>query len=334
MNKISAEQIKELRFLTQAGMAACKDALVEAEGDMNKAVDIVKAKGLQNVTARSGRVGSEGRVAMNITSNKVTLVEVNCQTDFVANSPGFGDFVEQVSASLGSIDLFKFDGDFSKVSLGKRTLEDFRKETCVATGENVVIRRWMVEEINPLSISEDVAAIATYIHSNNKLGVAVSFECNKPKIFELPSVKEFMSNVAMQIAAMNPIAVSTDRLPVEEVTRQRAIFETQLREANKPEASWKKIITGKFNKWYSDVVLYNQESVVSPKLSVDFVLGEICKQLDCELKILNFVRLQVGEGIEVAKADLAAEVEKLSGVARTDSAFAPGSRDVIKGEAN
>jgi elongation factor Ts len=303
MSKINAEQIKELRNLTQAGMAACKDALTEAAGDMNKAVDIVKAKGLANVNARSSRVGSEGRVVALKDGNKLTLVEVNCQTDFVANSEGFRNFVEQVSVSLGTMDLFKFGGDLTQVSLGKQSLEDLRKETCAATGENVVVRRWAVEEV-----SSENAAVAAYVHSNAKIGVAVSFEASDPKVLSMPIVQEMMSNVAMQIAAMNPVSVSRDRVAQEELDRQKAIFETQLRDANKPEVAWAKILDGKFNKWFTEVCLLDQESVMVAKKSVGTVVSELAQELGCELKVLNFVRLQVGEGIEKKTENLAEAV--------------------------
>ncbi len=309
MSKINAEQIKELRGLTQAGMAACKDALVEADGDMNKAVDIVKAKGLANVTARSGRVSSEGRVVSFETGNKITLVEVNCQTDFVANADQFGKFATDVAITLGSMDLFNFDGDLSKVKPLNTSLEDARKEVSAATGENVVVRRWAVEEV-----SSENAALASYVHSNNKIGVAVSFEASDLNAFLNPVVLEMMSNVAMQIAAMNPVSVSRDRVAQEELDRQRAIFETQLRDANKPEAAWSKIIEGKFNKWFTEVCLLDQESVMVAKKSVGTVISELAKELGCELKVLNFVRLQVGEGIEKKTENLAEAVAAAIGV--------------------
>ncbi len=325
MSKINAEQIKELRGLTQAGMSACREALIESDGDMNKAVDIVKAKGLANVSARAGRVASEGRVLAFETGNKVTLVEVNCQTDFVANAEQFGKFATDAAISLGSMDLFNFDGDLSKVKPLNTTLEDARKECSAATGENIVVRRWMVEEVN-----SEKATVVSYVHSNNKLAVAVSFEASDAKALSNPAVKEMMNNVAMQIAAMNPVSVSRDRVAQEEIDRQKAIFETQLREANKPEAAWARIIEGKFNKWFTEVCLLDQESVMVAKKSISSVINELASSLFCEIKVLNFIRCQVGEGIEVQKTDLAAEVEKLSGVARTDNGLKGKNRDVTK----
>lgn len=301
MSKVNLELVKELRSLTQAGMNACKDALVEADGDLQKAVDIVKAKGLQNASNRAGRVASEGRVALFESENRVTIVEVNCQTDFVANSPAFVEFTQQVGAALGATNFLALS-DISQVSLHGKSLEDLRKEISASTGENVVIRRWMVEEVGAN------AGIASYVHSNKKLAVAVSFETSNQEALTNPTVRELFDGIAMQVAAMNPLAVSRDRVSEEEVTRQRGIFETQLREANKPEAAWPKILDGKFNKWYTETCLLDQESVVTPKKSIATLLKEVGDQVGCELKVLNFIRCQVGEGIEKKEEDLAQAV--------------------------
>lgn len=301
--KISAEQIKELRGLTQAGMAACREALLEANGDMNKAVDLVKAKGLQNVSARSNRVASEGMVVAGVADDKITLVEINCQTDFVANSDQFHSFAEKVVSVLGNTNLFSFDGDLNKVNFESKSIEDLRKEVSASTGENVVVRRWMVEQIN-----SDSARLTCYVHSNNKLATAVSFQSTNPELLDLPLAQELMDNVAMQVAAMNPVSVSRDRVPQEEKDRQQAIFETQLKEAGKPEAAWAKIVEGKFNKWFTEVCLLDQEAVYSAKKSVGTTIKELGDSLGCELKVLNFIRCQVGEGLEKKEENLAAAV--------------------------
>lgn len=303
MSKVNLELVKELRALTQAGMNACKDALVEADGDLQKAVDIVKAKGLQNATNRAGRVASEGRVVLFDLESKTTIVEVNCQTDFVANSPAFVAFAQQVGAALAGTNLFELQ-DVSQILVDGKSLEQLRKEISASTGENVVIRRWMVEQTGPN------AGLASYVHSNQKLAVVVSFEASSQDALTNPVVRELFDGIAMQVAAMGPLAVSRDRLSEEEVTRQRGIFETQLREANKPEAAWPKILDGKFNKWYTENCLLDQESVVTPKKSIATLLKEVGDQVGCELKVLNFIRCQVGEGIEKKEDDLAKAVSE------------------------
>lgn len=318
MSVNKTELIKELRALTQAGMASCKSALEESDWDLQKAVDLVKAKGLQNTTRQESKVAAEGVVRIRHEGSFAVMVEVNCQTDFVAKSPAFSAFVDDVLAGVVQFMEVPQYPDFNleNVQVNGRSLEQARKELIASTGENVVVRRWWVEQI-----ADATSHIATYIHSNSKVGVMVSFGtevlkgegilyCGK----DVPGLTEFADNVAMQIAAMSPIAVSKEKLLNEVVDRQRAIFETQLLEAKKPEAAWPKILEGKFNKWYSDVCLLNQESVLVQKKTIEDQLNELAKSVNGKIKIFNFHRCAVGEGIEVVKEDLASEVEKLSGV--------------------
>lgn len=320
MSKSNSELLRELRELTAAGMKDCKDALEEANWDLSKAVDIVKTKGLQNVSRTAGKVAAEGRVVadLNASASKGTLIEVNCQTDFVAKNPDFIAFAAIAGCVLGSMDLHNFSGDLSKAELmidnKVDNLENVRKEIIASTKENVVVRRWL-----SLDVQGDNRKVFQYTHSNHKLAVLVAMEAPDYFAVSSPDFKELADNVAMQIAAMNPLAVSRDKVPETEVERQKAIFETQLKELNKPEAAWPKIMEGKFNKWFTEVCLLDQEAVFATKTSVSTAMDNVSKQLCGEagkIKVLNFVRCQVGEGIEVEKTDLAAEVEKLSGVAQ------------------
>lgn len=310
------EMIKELRALTQAGMKDCKDSLEEVGWDLQKAVDAVKAKGLNNTTRSAGKVAAEGVLALTAGSDNVTMVEVNCQTDFVAKSEDFNKFVDFTTLMLGMTDLFSFNGDLSTIgfrdsenNLERATLEDRRKELMATTKENVVVRRWWRMEAAP-----SVGLIATYLHSNGKVGVMVSLETS-PGMLDAHSedVLNFGEELAMQIAAMSPVAVSREQLPQEEVDRQKSIFEAQLTELNKPLAAWPKIMEGKFNKWYTDVCLLDQESVVMSKTSVKDLIAATGKRLGGEIKVLNFIRAAVGEGVEVQKVDLAADVAGMIG---------------------
>lgn len=324
------ELIKELRALTQAGMANCKSALEESDWDLQKAVDLVKAKGLQNTTRQESKVAAEGVVRIRNERIFAVMAEVNCQTDFVAKSPAFSTFVDDVLEGVVQFMNVPQYPEFNleNVQVNGRTLEQARKELIASTGENIVVRRWWVEQI-----AEATSHIACYVHSNSKVGVMVSFGtevlnadgnyyCGK----DVPGLAEFADNVAMQIAAMSPIAVSKTHLLNDAINRQQAIFETQLRDAKKPEAAWPKILEGKFNKWYSDVCLLNQESVLVQKKTIEDQLNELAKQVNGKIKIFNFHRCAVGEGIEVVKEDLATEVEKLSGVSQQTT-----EPDVLKG---
>ena len=174
------------------------------------------------------------------------------------------------------------------------------------TKENVVVRRWWVEE----SLYPSVR-VFHYTHSNHKLGVLLTLQAPNTPAAHAPEFVALGEDLAMQIAAMNPLAVSTDRLSAEDKARQQAIFETQLREEKKPEKMWPKIMEGKFRKWGAEVCLLEQESIVVPKTSVGQVIKNVGTKLGGEITVVNFVRCQVGEGVEKKQDNLAEEVAKL-----------------------
>jgi elongation factor Ts len=295
----NTELIKELRALTQAGMKDCKESLEEAGWDLQKAVDIVKTKGLNIVSGREGKVASEGVAAVSRYSNGAAMVEVNCQTDFVANSPDFRKFATLVSDTL-VVDV---------VTSEPFTVDHVEKErqaVVSTTKENVVVRRWWVEEV-----ASPAAQVFTYVHSNNKIGVLLTLLAPSVDATRDSAFRALGEDLAMQVAAMNPVAVSVERLDPEAVARQKGIFEAQLTELNKPQAAWPKILDGKFNKWYTEVCLLNQESVVVPKTTIAQVVKNVGTKLGGEIQVVNFVRCQVGEGIEKKKENLADEVAKM-----------------------
>ncbi len=300
----NTELIRELRALTSAGMKDCKDALEESNWDLQKAVDIVKVKGLNIADGRTGRVASEGRVDIWMIdkgrpNRTVGMVEVNCQTDFVANSEIFREFIGFVGRTI----INKADaGDVFTVA----DVETARLETVSSTKENVVVRRWWVEEAQ-----SPLVRVFSYTHSNAKIGVLLTMLAPNEAAADSPEFKALGEDLAMQIAAMNPLAVDADRIPSEEKDRQKAIFETQLAEEKKPQAMWSKILEGKFRKWNTEVCLLEQESVVVPKTAVKQVVKNVGTKLGGEIQVVNFVRCQVGEGIEKKQDNLAEEVAKM-----------------------
>lgn len=303
----NTEMIRELRALTQAGMKDCKDALEEAGWDIQKAVDIVKVKGLNVVDGRSGKVASEGCIMITESAQHmapVAMVEVNCQTDFVANSHPFRSFANQVSLAVVN----------GGAAFSAADVEEKRKEIVSSTKENVVVRRWWIEEaLSPK------AEVFSYLHPNLKIGVLLTLHCDCPGDWPedatcTPEFSAMGNELAMQVAAMNPIAVSADRIAPEVLERQRAIFETQLKEMNKPQAAHAKILEGKFRKWYSEVCLLEQESVVTAKTSVQQLLKNLSAKLGGEVTVVNFIRCQVGDGIETTKENYTDEISKLTGI--------------------
>lgn len=308
---LKKELIKTLRDLTAAGMLDCVRALEESNFDINKAVDIIKSKGQNIVSGREGKTATEGLVIAAHVGNDKTLamIEVNCQTDFVSRSPDFSQFSEDVLTHLCASVLSNTPFDVDDPSV-----YNLRNSIINKTKENCLIRRWWVEQV-----FDDTCKTFSYIHNGGKLGVILSLKA--PSI-EAASSKEFTeigTDLAMQVAAMNPLAVSVDKIPSDVLDRQKIIFEAQIKELNKPPAQWSKILDGKLNKWYSEVCLSKQESVLFSKKSIEqLIKTEYAAQLGGELEIINFIRCQVGEGIEQQKSnDFSNEVAKLSGIPAT-----------------
>ena len=261
------EMIRELRSLTQAGMKDCLDALKESGWDVQGAVDIVKKKGLNVVSGREGKVAAEGIVAMEPNEPghhfDMCMVEINCQTDFVANSPEFKEFAQATALEIWS--------DFhDEIPFTVDKVESSRQALVSSTKENVVVRRWWVEQA-----AHPNARVFSYVHSNNKIGVMLTILAPSDSVLDDPEFIDLGNDLAMQVAAMSPLAVSPERLSPDVVMRQRLIFEAQLAELKKPPGAWDKILEGKFNKWYSEVCLMNQESVVLPKTTIQQVVKNL-----------------------------------------------------------
>lgn len=305
MNK--TEMIQELRALTQAGMSDCKAAVEHCQGDLQKAVDYIKAKGLNIADGRASRTASDGVCAIMVDGDsqdkRAVMVEVNCQTDFVAKSPAFQNFTVECNDVL-------LDSVLAGTPFDTSVLEAKRLDLVATTKENVVIRRWWAEEAFAPN-----ARVFYYMHPNQKIGVLLTLLApDIPGAVNDPQFIELGDNLTMQVAAMNPLAVEPQRLPADVLERQDAIFQQQLKDLNKPQAAWAKILEGKTRKWHSEVCLLEQESVWLPKTTVGQCVKNVGTALGGEVKVVNFIRCQVGEGIDNQKDDLAVEVAKLSGI--------------------
>jgi len=302
MATITASMVKELRERTQAGMGDCKNALVESEGDMEKAVEVILKKGIVKAASRAGRVAAEGEVATWIAADgkRGVIVEVNSQTDFVSRGDDFKGFVKNVldvatkaakDTDLGSL---KYPGT-------DKTVDSIRQELVAKTGENCVIRRWA-----GLDAKEPTGFVHAYVHAGGKLAVLIHAE--GPASSELIP---FIDNVAMQVAAMNPMVVRKDDVAKTTIEKQNEIFAAQLKEEGKPEQAWPKILEGKLAKWFTEVTLLGQDNVWDPPAgTIDKLRQELGKKLGGEIKVHGFVRFSLGEGIEKKQEDLAAEVAK------------------------
>jgi elongation factor Ts len=310
MSGINAQAIKELRERTSAGMSDCKNALVEAEGNMDKAIEIILKKGLAKSAKRAGAIATEGEVRAAVSSDlrSATLVEVNIQTDFAARNDKFRDFVGEVldvakTAPIGT--------DLGTLPLRGKTVNDVATELTATIGEKVAVRRWDRVEVPEGSSG----AAHAYVHLGGKIGVVLVVKTDSDATKNHEEVIKFLDDTAMQIAAMNPIALFREQIADDLKAKQKEIFEGQLREdpKPKPESAWPKIIEGKYNKWFSEVTLTEQESVVVPGQTIDKLRQAAEKAAGGKVEILRFTRFERGEGIEKKTDDFAAEVAKMAG---------------------
>lgn len=310
MAQVSMQQVKELRERTQAGLNDCKTALAEADGDMEKAVEVILKKGLAKSAKRAGAVATEGEVAALIAPDGKSgiMVEVNIQTDFAARNPDFKAFVQNVlQAASGADD----GGDLGALAYpgGKGTVEENRQALVGRLGENISVRRWTRVRL------DGAGKVHSYVHMGGKIGVLLAVTVDTKGVEEKPEFAKFIDDTAMQVAAMSPLYLTTADVAEEEKRKQNEIFEGQLREQEKapPEKAWPKIIEGKLAKWMKEVCLLEQPSVLETDKAVDQVRADLEKAIGAKVRVVQFARYQLGEGIDVPKGpDFADEVAKMA----------------------
>ena len=304
---ISAKQVKELREMTGAGMMDCKKALTATDGDMDKAVEFLREKGLATAQKKAGRIAAEGIVMLKTTDDAKTAVavEVNAETDFVAKNEKFQGYVAQVcdqamATSAADIDAFlaeKWMYDESK------TVNEALAAQIAVIGENMNIRRFVkVEEANGF--------VAAYTHMGGKIGVLVDVETDVVN----DAVKEMGKNIAMQAAALKPLYTNRDEVSADYIAHEKEILLAQImndpKESQKPEKVIQGMIAGRINKELKEICLMDQVYVKAEdgKQSVAKYVEQVAKANNAKIAIKSFVRWETGEGIEKKQEDFAAEV--------------------------
>ena len=310
MTTITASMVKDLRERTGAGMMDCKKALGENNGDIEAAIDWLRTKGLSKAAKKSDRVAAEGLIGVTATGNQGAIVEINAETDFVARNDQFQDMVRNIASLATSA-----AGDAAKLAAatypgGSDTVDAVITESIATIGENLTLRRTAV-----LDVKEGV--VADYVHNKvsdglGKIGVLVGLESSGDQ----DKVMAFGRQVAMHIAAVNPLALNSDELDQEIIEKERAIYLEQAQATGKPQEIIEKMVEGRLRKeYFQQVVLLKQTFVVDGKASVDQALKAFEKELGSPVKIIKFVRYGLGEGIERKEDDFAAEVAAAAGVA-------------------
>jgi elongation factor Ts len=308
MPSIDVKSIKVLRERTQAGMSDCKNALVEADGDLDKAVEVILKKGLAKSAKRAGAIAAEGevRAAAGDGARSAALIEVNIQTDFAARNEKFQEFVGQMMDLALTMPA---DGDINQQQLDGKAVTDVAVELGAQLGEKVAVRR-----AKQLRLKDGQDGFChCYIHMGGKIAAAVVIATDGPAVSEHTAARKFADDTAMHIAAMAPLALKREDVDEAEVAKQQEIFEAQLRDdpKPKPEQVWPKIIEGKVQKWFSEVALLEQESVVVPKTKIDDLRKAAAEEAGGSIEIVEFARFERGEGIVADKKDLAADVEQM-----------------------
>lgn len=307
---ITAGMVKDLREMTGAGMMDCKKALAATEGDMDKAVEFLREKGLAAAEKKAGRIAAEGICATNVSADgKVaSIVEVNSETDFVAKNETFRGFVSAVAAqaaTTSAADIDAFLAEPWSLDASKTVKEELASQIAVI-GENMNIRRFE-------KIVSDNGFVESYIHSGGRIGILVEMEASVVN----EAAKECAKNVAMQIAAMNPKYVDQSEVPAEYIEHEREILKVQAMNdpanASKPENIIDKMLVGRLNKQLKEICLVDQAYVKDGDLTVGKYVESVAKELGATLKIKKFVRFETGEGIEKKSEDFAAEVAKQMG---------------------
>ncbi|MBV6649848.1 MAG: elongation factor Ts [Hoeflea sp.] len=299
---ITAAMVKELRDKTGAGMMDCKKALGETDGNMEAAIDWLRAKGIAKADKKSGRTAAEGLIAVASEGNSAVVVEVNSETDFVARNDGFQDLARSIATVALSTDGSAEAVSAATVASTGKSVTDTVKDAIAHIGENMNFRR-------SAKLSVDDGVVATYVHNAvadglGKLGVIVAVKSTGNK----DALNEIGRQVAMHIAATNPLALTSDDVDATVADRERNVFIEQARESGKPENIIEKMVEGRMRKFYEEVALLSQAFVMNPDLTVGEAVKAAAEQAGAPVEIAAFVRFQLGEGIEKEESDFAAEV--------------------------
>lgn len=291
MAEITAKMVKELREATGAGMMECKKALTEAEGDFEKAVDVLRTHGLAKAAKKAGRATNEGRVNVAVCkkdARKGAVVEINCETDFVALTDKFQDYCDTFTRAVVHSNPATVDELLESEYEGEK-VGDTLTEAIHIIGENMQISNFKRLEI------EGTGALVPYIHMNGRIGVLVGFTFNNEATATDERFLAMGKDVAMQIAATNPVSLDKDSVPEDIREHEFEIYKAQAAESGKPENIQEKIATGRMEKFYKENCLVEQDFVKDPDTTVGAYIAKCAKEIGDDIKVVEFARIELGE---------------------------------------
>lgn len=289
MAQITAALVKELREMTGAGMMECKKALTEAEGEIEKAVDVLRTRGLAAVAKKAGRATNEGTVVALVSDDghAGALVELNCETDFVGMNDKFKAYATKIAeavlankpADLDALKASSYEGE---------TVDEIVTDAIHTLGENIQLSRFAYVE-------DEKGGIASYIHGGGKIGVLVEFKLGDPSLASNEEFKLFGRDIAMQVAAANPVAATRESVPADVVEHEKEIYKAQAAESGKPENIQEKMATGRLEKFYKENCLTEQAYVKNPDQTVAQYAEAVAKELGTTIELVSYVRFMLGE---------------------------------------
>lgn len=299
MANISAQLVKELREMTGAKMMDCKKALVQTEGDIDKAIEFLREKGLADAAKKSGRVAAEGIVKTYISEDNKqgSVVEFNCETDFVAANDEFIAFADRLAEMVVETGAENVEALLNEKFDAETTVSDALKALIAKLGENMTVRRF-----TKFAIENGI--VKSYIHGGGRIGVLVELSCDTAS----DVLDEVAKEVCMQIAAANPLFLNEDQVDAASIEKEKEIYRVQALNEGKPENIVEKMVEGRIKKYFKEVCLVDQLWVKDNDKTIAKFLAEKSKEVGSPIAITRFVRYERGEGIEVEKVDFAAEV--------------------------
>lgn len=301
----TAQDVKKLREMTNCGMMDCKKALTETDGDMDKAVEFLREKGLATAAKKAGRIASEGMVEATVCDKcgAGVVVEVNSETDFVAKNADFQNFVHNIATVIAKQNPADVEALKALPYDDAQTVGEALTEKIATIGENMNIRRFArFEGVNQ-----------AYIHAGGRIGVLVNFAVADPSKAETPEFKAMAKDVAMQIAAVSPQYVRKEEVPADVVEKEKEILKAQALNEGKPENIVEKMVMGRISKFYKEVCLVEQPFVKDGDLTVAKYVQSVAKELGTDIDVVKFARFEKGEGLEKKEDNFADEVAKMMG---------------------
>jgi elongation factor Ts len=289
MAKVTAAMVKQLREMTDSPMMECKKALVEADGDIEKAVDVLRTMGLAKAVKRAGRDTNEGTIAAYVSEDgKVgALLELTCETDFVGSNAKFIGFATDLAKVVCDLAPADIEALF-ECEMNGTTVDLELKEMIHVIGENMKIQRFE-------RVAVEEGGLVSYIHHNGKLGAMVQFAFDKPETFQNEEFKTFAHDVAMQVVASAPAGATRESVPASIVEHEKEIYRAQAAESGRPEKFWDGIVNGRLKKFFKESVLCEQDFVKNPDITVAQLAEQVSKNVDDNISIVDFVRFQFGE---------------------------------------